>query len=135
MCILTILCKSEEYVYVKHASVWNMMNEGMSLFRSQCYENDDYVKGVLTCTNKHTLNEIMKLMYLKWGLFGWYSSWVEMKCLDLPTIPIVWKREILGWTLFVSWDEVFSSNRTISEDLSKIGWRMYTLRQLRCGVQ
>ena len=47
-----------------------MMNEGMSLFRSQCYENDDYVKGVLTCTNKHTLNEIMKLMYLKWGLFG-----------------------------------------------------------------
>ena len=32
---------------------WIMMNKGVSMFRSQCYEYVDYVKGVLTCTRTH----------------------------------------------------------------------------------
>lgn len=27
------------------------MNEDVSMFRSQCHQNGDYVKGVLTCTH------------------------------------------------------------------------------------
>ena len=33
-----MLCLSEQYVQVNHASVWNMINEEMSMFRSQGYE-------------------------------------------------------------------------------------------------
>ena len=28
-----------------------MINEGLSMFKSQCHDNDVYIKGVLTCTN------------------------------------------------------------------------------------
>ena len=34
------------------------------------------------------------------------------------------ERGVLGWTLFVSWDKVLSSNLTISQKHSKIGCRM-----------
>ena len=53
--ILYRLCLSQVYEYVKHSSMWYMMIEGMSMVRNQCYENRDYVKGVLTCTHTHTL--------------------------------------------------------------------------------
>ena len=35
MCILNMFFLNEVYVYVNHASVLIMMNEGMSMFRSQ----------------------------------------------------------------------------------------------------
>ena len=41
ICILMFLFLSKEYVYVKQASVWNIVNEGMRMFRSQGYENGD----------------------------------------------------------------------------------------------
>ena len=53
-----MLCLYEEYVSVKHTSVWNMMNEGMSMFKSLGYKNCDNVKGVI----RHIMNEWMKLM-------------------------------------------------------------------------
>ena len=58
-----MLCLNEVYVYVKHDSVWNMMNDGVSMFKSQFYEFGDYVKGVLTCTHTHYewKNEVMNV--------------------------------------------------------------------------
>lgn len=53
MCVSMILWLSEVYVYVKHTSVWNRMNESMIIFMTQYYENDDYVKVVLTCKQTH----------------------------------------------------------------------------------
>ena len=44
------------------------------------------------------------------------------------------KRGILGWTLFVSLNEVSSNNLTITKELSKIGGRINALRELRCGI-
>lgn len=44
-----------------------MMAESMSMFRTQCYENCDCVKDVLTCTHTHTMNEWMKLIYVNGG--------------------------------------------------------------------
>ena len=42
------------------------------MFQSQCYENGDYVKGVVSCTYTHThfelINEVNKLY---WGILGW----------------------------------------------------------------
>ena len=52
-----ILCLSEYYVYLKNASVCNMINEDVSMFRSQCFKKGDYVKGVLTYTDTYNLNE------------------------------------------------------------------------------
>ena len=39
--VLLRLCLIEVSVYVKHASVWEMINEGVSMTRIQCYESDD----------------------------------------------------------------------------------------------
>ena len=40
---------------VKHASVWNVMNEEVNMVRSQCHENGNYVKRcVLLYTLTHT---------------------------------------------------------------------------------
>ena len=57
MYIFMMLCLSEEYVCVKHARVSNMMDEGMSMFRFQGYENGNYVKGVLTSTRTYIINK------------------------------------------------------------------------------
>ena len=45
------------------------------------------------------------------------------------------KRQVLGWTLFMSGDEVSSRNPTIPNELSKIGWRMNALHHLRFGIR
>ena len=99
---------TEVYVDVKYASLWYMMNEVMNVLTSKFYENGDYVNCVLM--HAHTLlTKWMKLITLKGG--------------------------VLGWTLFMSWYEVFCSNLTISQDLPNVGWRMDNLHELRCGVQ
>lgn len=92
MCVSMILWLSEVYVYVKHTSVWNRMNESMIIFMTQYYENDDYVKVVLTC-KKHTLIDWMKLTCTQ-TQFSWMNDVNE------------WEWGIVGWTLIVSRDEV-----------------------------
>ena len=67
--------------------MWIDECKSKALIEVKCEWNDVYVQGVLTCTHKQ-LNECMKLSWVKGG--------------------------VLGWTLFVSWDEVFSSNLTTS---------------------
>ena len=57
MSFLMILCLSDEYVYVKHANVGDIISEDVSIFRSQCYEKGGYVKAVLTCTYTQISNE------------------------------------------------------------------------------
>ena len=91
---------------IKHASVWNVMKESISMSRDQCNKNGYCMKCVFT----HT--------YLN----NWLMIMNE-------------NGEGLGWTLFVSWDELFCSNLTISQDLYNVGWRVYNIRDLRCGVQ
>lgn len=38
MNIFNMLCLKHVYVYVKNASVWSMMNMGLSMYKSQCIE-------------------------------------------------------------------------------------------------
>ena len=64
---------------MKYASVWYMMNDVMNLLKSQCYENDDYMKGSYTHTLEWTneVNECEKeslrlntLRELRWRVSG-----------------------------------------------------------------
>ena len=47
---------------VKHDSVWSMMNIVWPCLEANFMNNGYYMKVVLTCTYKHTMNEKMKLM-------------------------------------------------------------------------
>ena len=64
------------------------MNEEVSMFRSQCYESTDYVKGLLTCTQTHTLNEWMnEVKEWEWKFLGEHSFWVEIKFIVATSLP------------------------------------------------
>ena len=68
------------YVYVKYGNMGNVMNEYVSLFRSQCYENFDHVKGVLTRTyilsHFEWMNEAKESEW-KGEFCGEHSSWLR----------------------------------------------------------
>ena len=53
MCILKMLCLHEVHVYVKHDSVSIMINVVRACLELIFMNNDDYVKGVLTCIQTH----------------------------------------------------------------------------------
>ena len=82
------------------------MNEGLSMYQIERNWNDAYVQGKLIFTHTVTLESMNKAKLSQRG-FG---------------------------ALFVSWDEVFSSNLTTSYELSQIDRRMNSLRELKCGV-
>ena len=77
ICIVEIML-NEVCVYVKHGSVWNMMNECVIMFISQYYENGDYVKDVLTSTHTHFewMNEVNEC---EWGIVGWILFLIRAK--------------------------------------------------------
>ena len=87
------------------------MNEDVSMYRSQCYGNDDLCERCdHMYTHTHTLNE-------------WMNEVNECE----------WKREFLG-EHSLSWNEVLSRKPTNSQELSNVHWGMETHCELRCGV-
>ena len=89
------------YYYVKYVKMCDVMNESLIMYRMKCKWNDDYVQGVFTCTHSH-LKKCMMLILAKKGVFG--------------------------WTLFVSWDKVSSSNPNIPNEIFNKVWRMNSVR-------
>ena len=56
--VLLRLCLKEVSVYVVHASVHEMMNEGVSMYGVHCYECNDLCERCgFTCTHIQSLSE------------------------------------------------------------------------------
>ena len=102
------------YVQVKYMTMWSMWSDWFDERNSKACKEVYINEMMLMCkvfwhvrTHSH-LNECMKLCWINRG--------------------------VMRWTLFVSLDEVFSSNPITSHLISKIGWRMNSHGKLRCDV-
>ena len=67
------------------ASVWNMMNEGVSMFRSQAYEWWLCERSAHMHSLTHTSNEWMKLMIIM-GDFVKYTFFVTRHEVSWPSL-------------------------------------------------